>query len=297
MIIHSSYPFPVRKIFLDNIEIAYVDVGKGSACLVFVHGFASYLPVWSKNIQSLQKYYRCIALDLPGHGLSSREASYPYTISFYADTIQKCLQSLDLEQVVLVGHSMGGQISIKLALDYPALFSHLVLVAPAGFETFTLSEKLLLKQFTMPGIFNTSQYLKWVLNLKNYFHELNENEYIKLKEFSRDFYSMKDNPNLPVVLYRSVGGMMDEPVFDDLHKLTKPTLVCFGKEDKLIPNKFFHQQSTTSIAQKGVEQIPRAQLKLYERCGHFLQYEYPARFSMDLYKFLNPLIFGKGFSS
>ena len=116
------------------------------------NGFASYLPVWAKNIQSLQQYYRCIALDLPGHGLSSREASYPYTISFYAETIYKCIQSLNLDKVILVGHSMGGQISVKLAVDYPELFSHLVLVAPAGFEKFSLSEKLLLKQFTMPGI-------------------------------------------------------------------------------------------------------------------------------------------------
>ena len=298
MIIHSSYPFPVRKVFLDpdKMEIAYVDVGKGATCLFFVHGFASYLPVWAKNIQSLQQYYRCIALDLPGHGLSSRDADYPYTISFYAETIYKCIQSLNLDKVILVGHSMGGQISIRLAIDYPELFSHLVLVAPAGFETFNLSEKLLLKQFTMPGIFNTSQYLKLVLNLKNYFHDLNEKEYVKLQEFSRDFYSIKENPNLPVVLYRSIGGMMDEPVFDDLQHLSMPTLVCFGKEDKLIPNKFFHHQSTETIAQKGAAQIPNVQLKLYDRCGHFLQYEYPARFSMDLYKFLNPLVFGKGFS-
>lgn len=293
MIIHTNYPFPVRKLFLDQMEIAYIDVGKGQECLVFVHGFASYLPVWAKNIKSLQNYYRCVALDLPGHGLSSSSAHFSYSISFYADTIHQLIEYLKIPKVVLVGHSMGGQISIKLALKHAELFSHLILVAPAGFETFTATEQLLLKQFTLPGIFNTSQYLKLVLNLKNYFHQLNEQEYAKLKEFSRDFYSLREHPNLPVVLYRSVKGMMDEPVFDDLPQIKAPTLVCFGKEDRLIPNRLLHQLSTESVARRGVEKIPQAQLKLYEHCGHFLQYEYPARFSMDLYKFLNPLVFGK----
>lgn len=293
MIIHQDYPFPVRKLFLDQMEIAYVDVGKGSQCLVFVHGFASYLPVWAKNIQSLRKYYRCLALDLPGHGLSSSHADYSYSISFYAETVTNLLKALGLSKIVLVGHSMGGQIAVKIALKYPEYLSHLILVAPAGFETFSPAEQILLKQFAAPGIFNTSQYLKLILNLKNYFYELNEKEYTKLQEFSRSFYSLRENPLLPIVLYRSVKGMMDEIIFELLPEIKVPTLICFGKEDRLIPNRLLHRESTETIARRGTAQIPDAQLKLYAHCGHFLQYEYPVRFSMDLYKFLNPLIFGK----
>ncbi len=293
MIIHSDYPFPVRRMFFeDEMEVAYVDVGNADTVLVFIHGFASYAPVWARNISLLKKYYRCVALDLPGHGLST-SGDYPYTIDFYKSVIVDWMRRIDLDKkVVLIGHSMGGQISIRLALDHPELFSHLILVAPAGFEVFSDTDKFLLQQFTASGIIGTSQYLKWVLNLKNYFYQLNEQEYEKLREFTRDFYSQRDHPNLNKVLSRSIKGMTEAPVFDELSDIALPTLVFYGNNDKLIPNRMLHPGTTEEVAQKGCERIPDCRLVLYKKCGHFLQYEYAARFNIDLYKFLNPKIFG-----
>ena len=292
MIIHSDYPFPVKKTFLNNdIEIAYMDIGKGDQTLVFIHGFASYSPVWAKNIAVLSKYFRCLALDLPGHGLSS-VGDYSYSISFYADIIKSWLSSLHLPKVILIGHSMGGQIAIHLAIKDPVLMSHLVLVAPAGFETFHQTQIMLMNQLTAAGIIGSSQYFKLVLNLKNYFYSLNEKEYEKLNEFNRDFYSLNDNPNLIKVLNRSIKGMTKEPVFQDLDKLSMPVLVYFGKNDNLIPNRLLNNHQTpVEIAEKACKIIPDCQLKIYDKCGHFLQYEYPSRFNIDLYKFLHPQIF------
>lgn len=293
MIIHHDYPFPVKKMFLqDDIEIAYIEVGKGERTLAFVHGIASYLPVWEKNISVLQKYYRCIALDLPGHGLSS-QGDYPYDISFYVSIVKTWLQELCKEKVVLVGHSMGGQVSSRLAIEHPALFSHLILVAPAGFETFTEAQKFMLNQFTTSGIINSSQYLKLILNTRNYFHHLNEQEYAMLKDFSRDFYSPRQNPNIYRLLSRSIKGMTEQPVFDELHKIQLATQVFFGKNDQMIPNRFLNSSlSSEAVAKTGTGQIPGAKLRLYNQCGHFLQFEFPARFNIDVYKFLNPSVFG-----
>jgi pimeloyl-ACP methyl ester carboxylesterase len=293
MILYKDYPFPVGKfIDTDGVQMAYVDVGKGEQTMVFVHGFASNLPVWSKNIEVLRKYHRCLALDLPGHGLSSK-GMFDYSMDFYVEKVKNWLAKFENKKVILIGHSMGGQICIWLALQYPDLFSHLVLVSPAGFEVFTEAEKLWLKQFTTSGIIGSSQYLKLILNLKNYFYHLTEKEYKKLNEFSRDFYSLEENPLLPVILSKSIQGMVDKPVLNELPKLQIPVIVFFGKEDKLIPNRFIHpNQTIVEIAQQGFALIPAGQLKLYEDCGHFLQYEYPAKFNIDVYKFLNPHIFG-----
>jgi pimeloyl-ACP methyl ester carboxylesterase len=292
MIVHSEYPYPVKKVFLKNkLEIAYMEVGKGEVSLTFVHGLASYAPIWEKNLEVLQKYYRCVALDLPGHGLSS-EGDFSYSIDFYAQTVREWLELIGNTSTILIGHSMGGQIVTHLALQEPTWFSHLVLVAPAGFETFSPTEKIWLNQFTSGSVLGSSQYLKWLLNLKNYFYDLNEWEYEKLKEFNRDFYSVNDNVYLAKILSRSSKAMMDEPIFDRLSDLEMPTLVLFGKNDQLIPNKFLHPwQTTETLAQTGAQQLQRGKLKLYERCGHFLQYEQSAQFNIDLYKFLNPLIF------
>lgn len=288
-----TYTYPIRKTIVgDNIDLAYVQLGEGEQTLVFVHGFASHIPVWENNLSVLKKYYRCLALDLPGHGFSAKK-NYSYSIDFYVQTVKQWLDNLGVQKAVLVGHSMGGQISIKLALKYPKLFSKLILVAPAGFETFTTSEKQWLSQFTSGNLIITSQYLKWILNLKNYFYKLSDKELEKLNDLNRDFFSIQENRYLPQILEGSVRGMMNAPVFEDLPKLSLPTLVFFGKNDQLIPNKFLHPNlSPENIAQHGTSQLPQSKLILYNQCGHFLQYEQPSRFNIDIYKFLNPHIFG-----
>src|SRR5690554_3957786 len=69
------YPFPVKKVRVkESIEIAYIDEGDSTAgVLLFVHGMGGGIPGWRKNFPDLKKHFRCIALDLPGHGHSSKE--------------------------------------------------------------------------------------------------------------------------------------------------------------------------------------------------------------------------------
>lgn len=285
MIVHGDYSFPVSRLFLPGKTLAYLKVGNAPKVLIFLHGFGSNAEVWSPSLQYLREHYTCFALDLPGHGLSSKE-DYPYSIPFYAETVQEWLEALKIQPYALIGHSMGGQTALKLVQQSPDLFQKLALVAPAGFEQFSHAEQLLLKQFTSLNVIGGSQYFKSLLNFKNYFHRLDEKEYEKLRELSRDFYSLQSNPMLPKILARSVAGMMDSPVFQDLPHIALPTLIHFGKQDLLIPNRLFKHESTAQIAQKACNQMPDARLILYEAAGHFLQYQYPKSWSEDLRNFL-----------
>ena len=103
-----AYPADTKKIALpDGVEIAYVDRGQGPFTLLFVHGLGTYLKAWQKNLDSLSGQYRCIALDLPGYGKSGK-GDYAFGMSFFASHLQAFCEALDLQNVVLVGHSMGG---------------------------------------------------------------------------------------------------------------------------------------------------------------------------------------------
>lgn len=277
-----------------GLEIAYIDEGNAEEVLVFIHGFASQLDVWERNIEFLSKYYRCIALDLPGHGNSSK-GNFPYSQRFYVDVVKAWLEYMQVGRFAeahLIGHSMGGQISVRTALETEKLWNNLILVAPAGFEQFTESEKILLTQFASVGIFSTSQYWKSRLHMKEYFYDLSEKEYEKLEELNKDFYSLKANPYLAKILQGSIKGMMYEPIFQDLTQLKTRTLICYGRNDKLIPNIYLHKDlNTEDVANAGFKQISDCRLILYKECGHFLQYEYPIQFNLDLYKFLHPEIY------
>ncbi|HMR44795.1 MAG TPA: alpha/beta hydrolase, partial [Saprospiraceae bacterium] len=99
------YPFEMKKIDIgDDIEIAYADLGGGKETLIFIHGLGSYAPAWKKNLEDLQKDYRCIAVDLPGYGKSSK-GNYEGSMRFFANSIIRLMDKLNLKNAVLAGHS------------------------------------------------------------------------------------------------------------------------------------------------------------------------------------------------
>ena len=80
-----KYDFPVKYAELKNgTKVAYIDEGKGAKTILFLHGFASNIMSWKRNIPELSRTFRCVALDLPGFGKSGKEIS-AVTVEFYAD--------------------------------------------------------------------------------------------------------------------------------------------------------------------------------------------------------------------
>ena len=139
-----KYSLPVKSINLNSETIAYAEDGSGEKTLLFIHGLSSTLEAWKKNIQGLKDDYRCIAVDLPGYGKSSRNSTN-YSLNDYGGMLQEFIEKKDLKNVILVGHSMGGQIAMHTVLNYPGDFKKLVLIAPAGIETFSEQEATLMK--------------------------------------------------------------------------------------------------------------------------------------------------------
>ena len=83
----GPYGFPEHRVALaDSLEIAYVDTGEGSSTLIFIHGLSSYVRAWERTLPELSRSSRCLALDLPGYGKSSK-GHYSGTMEFYAEVI------------------------------------------------------------------------------------------------------------------------------------------------------------------------------------------------------------------
>lgn len=283
----EEYSNPIEfMIFKNDLDVAFTDMGEGEKTLVFVHGLASNLPVWKKNIEFLKEHYRCVALDLPGHGLSTK-GDFPYNISFYMETLMEWLKRLRIENPILIGHSMGGQVAIKAVLENPDFFKKMILVAAAGLETFTIPERMMMKQFASLNIMGSSQYLKLISNVKNYFYDAGQDDLDDLIRFNSDFYTTNYQLKARRVLSRSIAGMMDEPVFAQLKNLNLPTFIAYGKSDQFIPNRILHALETTEqLARRGQGMIPDSELKIYEKSGHFLQYERAQDFNTDIQSFI-----------
>jgi pimeloyl-ACP methyl ester carboxylesterase len=282
-----SYPMPVSHVVVDGIEIAFSDVGVSdgeSATLVLIHGLGSYMPVWERNLDALSARHRVVAIDLPGYGKSSK-ANYDYSMAFYARVVEGVIETLHLAHVVLVGHSMGGQIALTHALRYPGKAERLVLVDPAGFERFGRGEgRWLAEAVDKEFVAKTPPEAVYANVAANFYSMPKEARFMV-----DDRLRVVGGPDFDAYTYavaRSVYAMVHEPVIDRLSEIQVPVLVVFGEDDGLIPNPVLHGGTTRAVAEGGTRLLPRGRLVMIPRAGHMAQFERPVEFDAALLHFL-----------
>ncbi|MGM0582038.1 MAG: alpha/beta fold hydrolase [Bacteroidota bacterium] len=280
-----EYPFEMNKAMLsENKEMAFTDVGEGEPIL-FIHGLASYAPAWKYNIKELSKSYRCIAVDLIGYGKSSK-GKFQADMSFHSQYLSGLMEKLNISSFHIAGHSMGGQIALRMALENPDKVKSLLLMAPAGIETFTAQEKEIFKNSTSAeSIANVSDE-QYRTNLSLNFYEMDDRA-----EFMYDDRMKIKSDSLfmdySYVVAEGVMGMLNEPVFEQLGKIKQPTLICYGKEDRLIPNTYLHKElNTKSVGKTATDNIPNSELKMIPKAGHFVHFDQPEQVNEIMKNFL-----------
>ena len=281
-----SYTMAVKRIAInDSVQIAYLEKGKGKT-LVFIHGLGGNLSHWQQNMDALSNQFRCIAIDLPGYGCSTTPINTTDQLATYADLIIAMLQKLQLTDVTLVGHSMGGQIAVIAALKSSQIITKLVLVAPAGFEQFSATEKELLSNISTQPFFKTQDEQAIRASFKNNFYQLPAaaEPLIAYRIAQRDCANFSSYCN---TIVQGINGMLRHPVKSQLSLLQQPVLVVFGAADNLIPNKYLHPSLTTlGVATEGANEIKNHHLVILPKAGHLLQVEQPEAFKTALLQFL-----------
>ncbi len=280
-----KYSLPVKSINLNSETIAYAEEGSGEKTLLFIHGLSSTLDAWEKNIQGLKDDYRCIAVDLPGYGKSSRNSTN-YSLSDYGGMLQEFIKMKDLKNVILVGHSMGGQIAMHTVLNYPEDFRKLVLIAPAGIETFTVQEATLMKASYTPVMVVNTTNEQILANYKLNFFEFPEdaqqmvNDRIRIK-------SAQDFPAYAEVVVNNIHAMLDEPVIDRIKEINIPVLMIWGANDMLIPNKYLHpSESIENLIKISEEKFSDLEVEVIDKAGHFVNFEKAEEVNSEIREFL-----------
>ena len=268
-----SYGFDTRQVQVDSLRINYIEQGKGQP-LLMIHGLGGNASHWKRNIATLAAQYRCIAVDLPGYGSSAAVTRTEgiQQLDFYVDVIAGLLKKLNIQKAVVMGHSMGGQISIILALKYPALVNKLVLLAPAGLETFSTTEAGILRAYATPAFFEKQDSAAIAGSYRSNFFRMPEEAQLLVKER----IALKQCPAFAIYCAQiplGVQGMLGHPVKEQLKHIMQPVLILFGTDDALIPNKFLHPTLTVlDVAEVG-KAMPNAAVKMITQAGHLLQFE------------------------
>jgi pyruvate dehydrogenase E2 component (dihydrolipoamide acetyltransferase) len=128
----SDAPAP-QEVAAGTYRLRYLDIGRGDGPpIVLIHGFGADLNTWMFTQPALAERHRTIALDLPGHGGSTKQLDKAFDAAGFAADIDRAFAALGIDRVHLVGHSMGGGIALAFATSQPERVASLTLIAPAG---------------------------------------------------------------------------------------------------------------------------------------------------------------------
>ena len=261
-----------RYIDIDEVRTPYVVEGIGSPVLL-IHGFGEFLEVWGYNIAPLGEHFSIYALDLPGHGLSE-EPRADYTLDYAARFVLNFMKTLQIDRSSLVGHSLGGLVSLKIAMDFPDRVDKLILVDSAGLSR---EAPLIYRLATLPvlGKAILKPTLKTLIKhgMKKGFYnpELISPDWVDLT------YKYWKMPKLKRTLWNvihsnaSINGLHPEVIVTDkLHMVKSPTLIVHGVQDQVIPVEY---------ARLACKLIADVKCEVIDECGHCPQIEKAARFN------------------
>ena len=163
-----------KVITFKNAQIAFSDIGKGKA-VVLIHGFLENSTMWNAMIPEVSKRNRIIIIDLLGHG-NSECLGYVHTMELFAETIEAVLNHLRIRKVILIGHSLGGYVSLAFAFKNPQKVKGLCLLNSTSNEDNEERKKLRTRANKMIKN-NFENMIK--MSVSNLFHQANLSKYKK----------------------------------------------------------------------------------------------------------------------
>lgn len=128
--VEKAIPLQGRFVEIDHCRINYLDIGSGPA-IVMIHGLGGQMLNFNYGlIDRLAGAFRVIVISRPGSGYSTRPGDEPARLRAQGDLVAKFIARLGLDRPLLVGHSLGGALSLAVALDHPECVGGLALLAP-----------------------------------------------------------------------------------------------------------------------------------------------------------------------
>ncbi len=216
-----------KKLQFLNKKINYTISGKGNA-IIFLHGFLESLKIWDKFDKGLSKDFRIICIDLPGFG-ESDNINEAHSMEFMADAVKAVLDAESIEQAVIVGHSMGGYVSLAFLDKYPEYLQGVVL-----FHSHATAD-------TTEAKINRDRTIKIVQHDRKDFI----NQFIpglfapgNVEKFSDEIEQLQKearNTSKEGIIAALLGMKERNSIIDLLTKTSIPIKFILGKEDSRIP--------------------------------------------------------------
>ncbi len=259
----------MSSITTDKGILHYEVIGRGKP-VIFLHGWLGSWRLWQKTMLNLNGEFRTYALDFWGFGESDRTLN-SYEVQDFVDLVLQFMDQMGIEKAPLIGHSMGGTVSLLFGLAYPHRVSKIAIIgSPINGSSLAFPLKIAGRKFFASLLFSNISIFRKIMKLV-----------APILSNDSDFSKMMDNDitntNLNSFLI-SISSLRKTNLTNQICDLNMPLLGMYGKNDNIVsPNQLNLLR----------EKIPGAIGEFFHSSGHFIMLDEPIAFSNSIKNFIN----------
>ncbi|MGW4069259.1 alpha/beta fold hydrolase [Nocardia grenadensis] len=268
------------SLIVDGVRLAYRDQGQGEP-VIFIHGTPSHSYEWRNVVPHIEAAgFRAVTYDLLGYGRSERPVNRDTSVAAQTDLLEHFLGALDIDQVNIIAHDIGGAIGLRFSITHPHRVRRLMVIDTVSYDSWPSStwQKIIeenLDDYTrMPqDTFNAllTRQLAMTVTDDTLMSEDVLQEYLAPHQSTLGRVSFFEHQ------VRHYDSKYTEEISDELTQLTVPVRILWGEEDQWQPLHY---------AKRLGNAIPRADLIIVPGAGHFLMEDASERVVHEISDFL-----------
>ncbi|MBM6618728.1 alpha/beta fold hydrolase [Bacillus suaedaesalsae] len=258
-----------------HYELYHKEASNLKPTIVLIHGFLSSTFSFRRLVPLLAKEYRVVAVDLPPFGKSGKSKDFIYSYQNLASVVIELLSILDIKEIILVGHSMGGQISLNIAKLRPDLVRRMVLLCSSGYlerakQALILSSYIPFFSLVLKRKLAKQGVMHSLINVV-YDHSMIDDE--MKTGYEEPFY----NDEIFTAMTRFIRHREGDLPANELQSIDTKILLIWGREDKVVP---------LSVGERLHRDLKYSELITLEKTGHLLPEERPHHIKEQILQFI-----------
>ena len=259
---------PGAIVDVNGVPIHYIERGSGPAAAVLIHGFLGHTYSFRYLIPELAKDRRVVAVDLKGSGYSGRPQKGDYSLTEQARLVIRLMDKLGIDRASVVGHSLGGEVAMRLAANWPERVEKLVLAASvSGDRIPSLPVTPLIKP------------ILWLIG-RLFGRRIFRRQFYDPRKATKEVLEAYRRPlrikGTGHAVYQTLRDMRREKAVES-SRITAPVLILWASSERILPRW---------VLSRLRKRFPQAKVVAIERAGHLLLEEQPEQANRAVKSFL-----------
>ena len=236
----------------NGIPVHILDTKKGDTTIILLHGYLETLYIFNEFIEMLEKKYRIIAIDLPGHGLTGSDKEIN-SMEFCAQVVADVMKKSGVEKAYITGHSMGGYVAQNCVKLFPELFHGIILLNST--PNADSPEKKTDREREIELVLSAKLGQLATISIPKMYAQANLRAFDEKIEETIEITETHD----PKGIVACIKGMMERADTKDVLKNANKAIFIFGTDDKFI---------TEEIREKLIGELPNVKAVTIPETGH-----------------------------